>query len=207
MASSSSVESGMKHWDVGARRRAVEGETMTLQEYQQTPESVLPQELIYGVVTAADAPFVPHQRIVFQLARALDTHVNDARVGEVFVAPLDVILDRERALVLQPDILFVARERSYIVQDRVYGAPDLVVEVLSPNPRIGQLDDRLRWFASAGVREIWLYHQFAHVLQIVGCRDGRPAHTTSFEGTTPIRSEVLPGFTRSVSSLFRQYIS
>ena len=153
---------------------------MTLLEYQQTPESVLPQELIYGVVTAADAPFVPHQRIVFQLARAL---------------------------VLQPDILFVARERSYIVQDRVYGAPDLVVEVLSPNPRIGQLDDRLRWFASAGVREIWLYHQFAHVLQVVGCRDRRTAHTTAFEGTTPIRSEVLPGFTRSVSSLFRQYIS
>jgi Uma2 family endonuclease len=207
MASSSSVESGMKHWDVGARRRAVKGETMTLREYQETPESVLPQELIYGVVTAADAPFVPHQRIVFQLARALDTHADAAGVGEVFVAPLDVILDRERALVLQPDILFVARERSFIVQDRVYGAPDLVVEVLSPNPRIGQLDDRLRWFASSGVREIWLYHQFAHVLQVLGCAGGRVATTTSFEGTTPIRSAVLPGFNRSVSGLFRHYIS
>lgn len=180
---------------------------MTLAEYQQTPESVLPQELIYGVVCAADAPFVPHQRVVFQLARALDTHVDAAGAGEVFVAPLDVILDRERALVVQPDILFVARERSYIVQDRVYGAPDMVVEVLSPNPRIGQLDDRLRWFASAGVREVWLYHQFAHVMQVLGCQEGRVATTTSFEGTTPIRSAVLPGFTRTVSSLFRHYIS
>lgn len=179
---------------------------MTLEEYQQTPESVLPQELIYGVVCAADAPFVPHQRIVFQLACALDAHVTAAQAGEVFVAPVDVILDRERALVVQPDILFVARERSYTVQDRVYGAPDMVVEVLSPNPRIGQLDERLRWFASAGVREVWLYHQFAHVLQVLRCQDGRVATTASFEGATPIRSAVLPGFNGAVSSLFRDYI-
>lgn len=204
---SSSWRYGMVQWDSGARRRAVKGDVMTLAEYQQTPESVLPQELIYGVVRAADAPFVPHQRIVFQLARALDEHVGAAQAGEVFVAPLDVVLDRERALVVQPDIVFVARERAYTVQDRVYGAPDMVVEVLSPNPRIGQLDERLRWFASAGVREVWLYHQFAHVLQVLACRDGRVAATASFEGTAPVRSAVLPGFSRSVSTLFRDYIS
>jgi Uma2 family endonuclease len=197
----------MDQWDVRARKRAVKGDIMTLEEYQQTPESVLPQELVDGVVCAADAPFVPHQRIVFQMARALDEHVETAQTGEVFVAPLDVILDRNRALVVQPDILFVARERSYIVQDRVYGAPDMVVEVLSPNPRIGQLDDRLRWFSTGGVREIWLYHQFAHVLQVLACQDRRVVTTTSFEGSTPIRSAVLPGFTRSVNGLFRRYVN
>ena len=202
---SSSWRYVMVQWDSGARKRAVKGDVMTLAEYQQTPESVLPQELIYGVVCAADAPFVPHQRVVFQLARALDEHVDAVQAGEVFVAPVDVVLDRERALVVQPDILFVARERSYTVQDRVYGAPDMVAEVLSPNPRIGQLDERLRWFASAGVREVWLYHQFAHVLQVLACRDGRVVTTASFEGTTSIRSAVLPGFSRSVSTLFRNY--
>ena len=53
-------------------------------------------------------------------------------LGRVAIAPVDVILDRERALVLQPDVLFVATERLGIIRDQVWGAPDLVVEVMSP---------------------------------------------------------------------------
>jgi hypothetical protein len=81
---------------------------MTLQEYQRTPKTLLPQELIDGILYAADAPFVSHQRVVFQMARALQEHVERADAGEVFVAPIDVVLDRHRPLVLQPDLLYVS---------------------------------------------------------------------------------------------------
>ncbi|MBK9241221.1 MAG: Uma2 family endonuclease [Acidobacteria bacterium] len=64
--------------------------------------------------------------------------------------------DRAQALVLQPDLLFVSASRGDIVTDRIHGAPDLVIEVLSPRPRIGELDERVGWFARYGVREIWL---------------------------------------------------
>lgn len=173
---------------------------MTLREYQETPKTVLPQELVDGILHVADAPLVHHQRVVFRLARAIQEHADAAGFGEVLVAPVDVILDRHRPLVLQPDLLFVSKERADLVLDRVYGAPDLVVEVLSPNPRIGRLDQHVAWFAEYGVREVWVYRQVDRRLDIVSCVAGRPAGTISFGRHVPIRSAVLPGFRRATGS-------
>src|SRR4051812_6401054 len=101
--------------------RSGKQDLMTLQEDQQTPKTMWPQELIDGVLQVADAPFVHHQRVVFRLARAMQAHAEAVGAGEVFVAPIDVVLDRERPLVLQPDVLFVSAERAAIVRDRIDG--------------------------------------------------------------------------------------
>jgi Uma2 family endonuclease len=184
------------------RRRRKEGsDYMTLQQYQLTPQTRRPQELIYGVFRAADAPFVSHQRVVFSLARAVQDHVEARGLGEVIIAPIDVILDAARDLVVQPDVLFVSRARAAIVHDRVYGAPDLVVEVLSPRPRIGRIDERVGWFATYGVREIWLYHQPDRRLEILACADGAVAARASFDRHAPVRSAVLPEFSRTTASI------
>ncbi|MBM3820355.1 MAG: Uma2 family endonuclease [Acidimicrobiia bacterium] len=174
---------------------------MTLQEYFQTPVSVLPQELIFGRYRVADAPFVAHQRVVLELAVALRAHARAHLAGEVVIAPADVILDAERALVLQPDLLFVSAERSEIVRERIYGAPDLVVEVLSPHPRIGRLEERVRWFAEYGVREIWLYHQIARRLDVLTCAAGAVAAVRPFDIHMPIESTVLPRFNESMHTV------
>ena len=115
---------------------------MTLLQYFNTPETVLPSELIDGVRHVADAPFVSHQRVVLRLATALQDHAASAG-GEVLVAPVDVILDEHRPVVLQPDLLYLAPDQTLMAIDRIYGAPALVVEVLSPRPRIGDLNARL----------------------------------------------------------------
>jgi Uma2 family endonuclease len=167
---------------------------MTLAEYFSTPETTLPQELIYGAMRVADAPLVNHQRVVFRLALALQRHVEQENLGEILLAPTDVILDAGRALVLQPDLLFVSHERSSIVRERVYGPPDLVIEVLSPRPRIGALDERVRWFAEYGVREIWLYEQSRRQMRVLECRDGKVARSTTVEAGDPMRSGILPDF-------------
>jgi Uma2 family endonuclease len=176
---------------------------MTLHEYMATPETVLPQELVFGVLRVADAPFVSHQRIVFALATALQAHIDENTEGEVLIAPIDVILDEERALVLQPDLLFVSRERAGIVRERVYGAPDLVVEILSPHPRIGKLEERVNWFAHYGVREIWLCHQGARRLDVLSCQDGRVVSSESFGTHQPVRSDVLPLLHRTMGSIVK----
>ena len=178
---------------------------MTLQEYFATPETVAPQELIFGAMRVADAPFVNHQRAVLKMAFALQAHADAHQAGEVLVAPLDVIFDAERALVLQPDVVFVSADRADIVRERIYGAPDLVVEVLSPQPRIGKLDERVRWFAQYGVREIWLYHQHAKRLDILACRNGLVSASISFTFDVPIRSTVLPLFGESMGSMLGSY--
>ena len=129
---------------------------MTTEEYLETPQTVLPQELAYGELRVADSPSVSHQRVVLELTLTLAPFVRQKRLGEMLIAPMDVILDFDRALVVQPDLLFVSEERRYILGDRVFGAPDLVIEVLSPHTRIGRLEEHVAWFAQYGVRECWL---------------------------------------------------
>jgi len=174
---------------------------MTLTEYFQTPETATPQELIYGAVRVADAPFVSHQRIVLRLALALARHVELRGLGEVLVAPVDVVLDADRALVVQPDLLFVSRARASIVTERVRGVPDLVVEVLSPRPRIGDLDERVHWFSAYGAREIWLVDQIRQSLDILECHAGTVERRLRFAGSEPITSGVLPDLALSVTDV------
>lgn len=172
---------------------------MTLLEYFNTPETVLPQELIYGAMRVADAPFVSHQRAVLKFAMALHQYAERAG-GEALVAPTDVVLDPARALVLQPDVLFVSRDRLDLVHDRVYGAPDVVVEVLSPRPRIGALDERVGWFAEYGVREIWLYDQISERLDLLQCSGGAVTSRASAGGGR-IATQALPGFDHTLGSI------
>jgi Uma2 family endonuclease len=85
-------------------------------------------------------------------AHRATNHVERHRYGKVWPSPIDVILDPEQHLVVQPDLIVVSNAPLRLVTDRVRGAPDLVIEILSPRPRIGDLDERLEWFARYGVR-------------------------------------------------------
>lgn len=73
---------------------------MTTAEYLQTPETVVPQELVFGELRVAEAPFVPHQGLVGDWFRALDAHVRANGLGEILLSPTDVVLDGPRALVV-----------------------------------------------------------------------------------------------------------
>jgi Uma2 family endonuclease len=174
---------------------------MTLSEYFNTQETTLPQELIYGQVFVADAPFVNHQRVLLKLAVALTDHVERSSAGEVFIAPIDVILDRDRALVVQPDLLFISNDRPFVIEERIYGAPDLVVEILSPHPRIGRIEERIERFVEYGVREIWVYHQPERRMDILTCEAGAIASRQSFGWPDQLESRVLPPFTRTLGSM------
>ena len=176
---------------------------MTTEEYLRTPEALVPTELIYGVLRVAESPFAPHQAAVRDLMIAMVAYVRNEQLGEMWVAPLDVILDAARHLVLQPDLFFVSKEQSHIVTDRVRGTPDLVVEVLSPQPRIGKLGERLAWFAEYGVQECWLVHQLERRIEVIMFAEGAILSRVSFDERTPIRSTVLPGFNRTLASLLR----
>jgi Uma2 family endonuclease len=116
---------------------------MTSLEYFNTPESLLPTELAFGTLQVRDSPSSSHQGAVGSFFVALREHVRTRSLGDVWVAPLDVVLDEAKALIVQPDLFYVSQDRADIVQRRVYGAPDLVVEVLSPRPRVGDFDQRL----------------------------------------------------------------
>jgi Uma2 family endonuclease len=178
--------------------------TLTTDEYLKTPETLQPTEVIYGVLRVADAPTVRHQQAVGAFYLSLALHVRERRSGKVLLSPLDVIFDYERALILQPDLVFISNARLSILKQKVIGAPDLVLEILSPNPRIGKLQERIDWFAAYGVREIWLLHQLDERFEILGVEKGRVTKRESYDYLTPIHSEVLPEFGLTVDEILRE---
>lgn len=175
---------------------------MTTVEYLETPETVLPRELAFGVLRVADSPVVGHQRVVRDLTIALTACAREHRLGEVLPAPMDVILDRDANLVVQPDIVFVSAERAEIVSDRIHGAPDLVVEVLSPHPRIGRLHEKVEWFARYGVKECWLVDLPRRQVVVLAFAGGRIANRGLFSGSESVASAVMPEFGLTPADLF-----
>jgi Uma2 family endonuclease len=175
---------------------------MTVDEYFRTPVTLKPMELIYGVLRVNESPAVCHQSAVAQLFLALHRHVRGRGLGQVWLSPLDVVLDHDRALIMQPDLFFVSRERSWIVGHRICGAPDLVIEVLSPHPRIGKTDERVRLFAQHGVRECWLVHQDKQKIVVLDFENGRVPRQRIHGTADPVASRVLPDFSMAWDDIF-----
>ena len=180
---------------------------MTIDDYFATPESLAPTELAFGVLRVADSPSPRHQSAVKRLLLALERHVHDRDIGEMWVSPLDVVLDERRALVVQPDLMFISNERSSIVADRVRGAPDLMIEVLSPHLRVGKVAEHLEWFARYGVRECWHVHRDEKRVSVIGFEGGEARSRRIVGADTPIPSAVLPGFGLSLREILEPQLS
>jgi len=178
-----------------------DGTVMTTAEYLQTAESLRVQELVYGTLHVAESPSFRHQNLLLELAVLMRVYVGQEKIGTVCIAPLDVVLDPARALILQPDLFYISNFRRHILTDRVWGAPDLVVEVLSPHPRIGELNERIDHFARYGVRECWLVHQLSGEIEVLTLGDYGPESRRTFRGVEPIDSTVLPRFKLSPAVL------
>jgi Uma2 family endonuclease len=118
---------------------------------------------------------------------------------------VDVVLDREQHLVIQPDLLFISQRRLGIVRDRIWGAPDLIIEVLAPRPRIGDVHERLGWCDRYGIRECWLLHLDQSCLDVIAFGGGRELSRRRFTDADPIKSAVLSGFGLPLASILSDY--
>jgi Uma2 family endonuclease len=176
-------------------------EKLTVTEYLRMPETMRRMELVHGVVREPPAPLYGHQSLLTRLAARLDSHVRSLDLGEVCVSPVDVVLDAGAALVVQPDIIFVAKSRLHIVRDRVWGPPDLVVEVLSPSTARRDRTTRLGWYRLHGVAECWLVDTKSRSIQVIQLAVSPERHSR-FAGDAPMVSGVLAAWTTPAAALF-----
>jgi Uma2 family endonuclease len=128
-------------------------EGVTVEEYLAMPESMTPYNLIEGRLYMSAAPTPRHQEIVGRLYVNLIAFA-DPIGARVYLSPTDFMLSD--GTVVQPDISYISPERLDIVRDRVVGAPDIAVEVLSPGTRRFDRVRKLRTYEKNGVREVWL---------------------------------------------------
>jgi Uma2 family endonuclease len=175
---------------------------VTTDEYlYDTEETNRIAELAMGRVCEPPAPFFSHQTVALKVARIIGDHAEPRKLGRVAIAPVDVILDRERALILQPDVLFVSTERIAIIRDQVWGAPDLVAEVLSSGTQDRDRGEKLGWYRQYGVREVWLVDLHKEQVTVVDFSGAFPVERVS-KGVDAIRSSVLPELEVAASAVF-----
>lgn len=125
-----------------------------LEVFESLPEGTLAQVISNNLVMIP-APDFHHQDIVFELARQLGNFVIENDLGKVVGAPVDVYLNAEN--IYQPDVLFLSNERMHLVQNgKIKGAPDLIIEVLSPGTE--NFDKKVKKVAyeKSGVKEYWI---------------------------------------------------
>ncbi len=150
---------------------------LTYQDYLQMPDDRNRREILSGDLYVTPAPTPTHQLVVANLLVLLRNYLAHRTTGRVYPAPLDVVLSQVD--VVQPDLVFVSNDRLYLVtESSIQGAPDLVIEVLSPSTARLDRGRKKDAYTRFGVREYWIADPDTRTLEIYRL-EGQSFHLTS----------------------------
>ena len=173
----------------------------TYADYLTTPEDER-YELLDGDLIMVPAPNLKHQRVSAALHALLRQFIKDRALGTLLYAPCDVVLSE--TIIVQPDLLFVSREREHLLSsgENVRGAPDLVIEILSPSTDAKDRGIKRELYGKYGVTEYWLVDPIAETISIHRQRDGVLAATDIFGREQTLRSPLLTGLELHLDNVF-----
>ena len=173
----------------------------TYEEYAAIPEDGHRYEVVNGVLYMAPSPTWDHQRSAFKISVCLNVCIEEAGRGKVCIAPMDVELSDKN--VVQPDVLVVLNERlDWITNSRVIGAPDLVVEVVSPSTARHDLSEKLSTYARAGVPGYWIVTPSSKTLELLVLDKGSYSSLGLFFGDAVLPSQIVPDISTKVEQFF-----
>jgi Uma2 family endonuclease len=174
---------------------------LTYPELRLMPDDGKRYELIDGEVFVCPSPSEKHQSALARLHLSMGSHAQRKKLGKVYFAPFDVVFGEKTAV--QPDLLFVSSARLGIIgPEYVLGAPDLIVEILSPSRASYDRVTKLEVYASHGVREYWLIDPVAESVEIYVLVGKKYRLKGTFTGADVLRTPLLPGWELRVSDLF-----
>jgi Uma2 family endonuclease len=179
---------------------------LTYDDFLLFPDDGRRHELIDGEHYVTPGPNTRHQRLVGRLHAAFVLYLRDhPDAGEAFLAPLDVVFSYHD--VVEPDLLFVARDQRDIVGEKnVRGAPAIVIEILSPGTRKTDEQIKRRLFDRGGVREYWLVDPELELVKVFRrAADGSLPRVAELarEAGDQLTSPLLPDFSLPLHELFR----
>ena len=173
----------------------------TVDDYLARPDEYPRYELLEGEMVEMVSPTTRHQRILQRLFRVLDQHCATHGLGEVFVAPLDVILSRN--VVVQPDILFISKARqAELIGERITGAPDLVIEILSPATSARDFNQKRKLYARHGVKEYWIVDPDDETIEVQRLQGNVFSTIALFEKGQTLTSPMFEGLNVDVGQVF-----
>lgn len=169
---------------------AEQSRPLTIADLARFPDDGLRREILLGELVVSPTPTPVHQIVVSRLVTLLSSFVDSNELGVVITAPLNVQLSEYN--VVQPDIMFVSTANLGRIGERqIAGAPDMVVEVLSPSTRRLDLVRKMALYASAGVEEYWVVDPDRKTISVLRLEDGH--YQDESEDRNSIRTGLLPG--------------
>lgn len=176
---------------------------LTYPELRTMPDDGKRYELIEGEVFVTPSPSEKHQRVSGRLYLSMGGYVERRKLGRVYYAPFDVVFGEKTAL--QPDLLFVSTTRLGIIgPEYVLGAPDLVVEIVSPHRPSYDRVTKFEQYAKYGVKEYWIIDPIAGGIEVYALAGKSYTLKGALAGGDTLRTPLLPGWELPVSSLFAE---
>ena len=158
----------------------------TLDDYYALPDDKR-MELIDGVFYDMATPSIPHQLISIQIGYQLMGHVerNHGKCKPI-LAPMDVQLDKDNKTMVEPDVIIACRPDLLIKNQCLYGAPDLLMEILSPSTRKKDMTLKLYKYANAGVREYWIIDPKSRLVTVYDFENETQPTVYTFDDKIPV---------------------
>jgi Uma2 family endonuclease len=176
------------------------GLPMTAEEYFRLPDDGYRYEIVQGVMALSPSPSPKHQRVLVQIVTQIQSFLELHAVGNVY-AELDIKL--EERLVYRPDIVFIRAERVLENWERVRTAPDLVVEILSPESRRYDRETKRDDYERCGVREYWMVDPDDETFTFLRLEAGKYVEVAP-EGEH-FHSQTVPGFALDIAAVRRSF--
>ena len=156
----------------------------TIEDYYALPDDRR-VELIDGVFYDMASPGKVHQVILLQLGVQFDSCLEQHENCELFIAPFDVCLNKDNRTMVQPDLLIVCNQKDDDKR-RFNGAPDFIIEILSPSSRTHDMFRKLNKYRFAGVREYWIIDPEVLKILVYDLEHEKIPEQYSFEDTVPV---------------------
>lgn len=178
---------------------------MTWQEFRNMEVDENDQfiyELINGILMGRTSPSLGHQRASRRLTEAFGEYLKKNQIGEYFYAPTDVYLGDDNGVV--PDISFVSKERSFLIEngDYIAGAPDLIVEIISPGSVKRDRVEKKELYERFSVKEFWLIDPANRTVEIYLIENDAYRLHAFLEVEGKLKATTIVGFEMEISELF-----
>jgi Uma2 family endonuclease len=173
----------------------------TYDDYAAIPGDGKRYEILNGVLYMSPSQSWSHQEIVGEIFAHLRMYTRTTGSGGVFMAPIDVELAPNTTF--QPDVVVLLKASQKKLKERhIVGAPDLVVEVVSPGSETHDRHRKIDAYARAGVPEYWIVDPDSRTVEVLTLEDGEYHSQGVYRGKATLPSQIVPGLLVHVEQFF-----
>lgn len=174
---------------------------LTYDDFVEFPEDGMRHEILDGEHYMSPSPAAKHQLVSSNLQYLLSRQVRATRAGRVFTAPFDVLLSTHD--IVEPDLIFISAARMAILTEKnIQGAPDLLIEILSPGTRKRDEGLKRQRYEKLGVEEYWLVEPDEEWVRVYRRAGGGYAHAAERKPGAVLTTPLLPGLEIPLAEIF-----